>query len=58
MQVGAANMEVPHSEFVDLVKNLLKNPDEREHFFQVSVIVAPWICSVYQCFSSWTIYNI
>ncbi|XP_073345242.1 uncharacterized protein [Pagrus major] len=34
MEVGAANMEVPLSEFVDLVKNLLKNPDEREHFFQ------------------------
>uniref|UniRef100_A0A8C4H416 TERF1-interacting nuclear factor 2 N-terminal domain-containing protein n=1 Tax=Dicentrarchus labrax TaxID=13489 RepID=A0A8C4H416_DICLA len=33
-EVGAANMEAPHSEFVDLVKNLLTNPDEREHFFQ------------------------
>ncbi|KAK9530802.1 hypothetical protein VZT92_012284 [Zoarces viviparus] len=31
---GAANMKVPHSKFVDLVKNLLKNRDEREHFFQ------------------------
>ncbi|KAM9336579.1 uncharacterized protein ABDE67_019608 [Symphorus nematophorus] len=35
MEVGAANMEAPDSAtFVDLVKNLLKNPDEREHFFQ------------------------
>ncbi|XP_042364355.1 zinc finger protein 16-like isoform X2 [Plectropomus leopardus] len=34
MQAGAANMEVRHSEFVDLVKKLLKHPDEREHFFQ------------------------
>ena len=43
-QVGAANMEVSLSEFVDLVKNLLKNPEEREHFFQVSATVAPWKC--------------
>lgn len=41
LQVGAVDMEALHSEFVDLVRNLLKNPDEREHFFQVSVIVAP-----------------
>ncbi|XP_036936634.1 zinc finger protein 93-like isoform X2 [Acanthopagrus latus] len=34
MEVDAANREVSHSEFVDLVKSLLKNPDEREHFFQ------------------------
>ncbi|XP_070783623.1 uncharacterized protein [Enoplosus armatus] len=33
-EAGAANAEVPPSTFVDLVKNLLKNPDEREHFFQ------------------------
>ncbi|KAM9323073.1 uncharacterized protein KZ484_021163 [Pholidichthys leucotaenia] len=33
-RVGATNPEVPHSEFVDLVKNLLKNPKEKEHFFQ------------------------
>lgn len=32
-------MEVSDSEFVDLVRNLLKNSDEREHFFQVSVTV-------------------
>ncbi|XP_037320354.2 zinc finger protein 835-like isoform X1 [Pungitius pungitius] len=31
---SAANMKVPLSKFVDLVNNLLKNPDEREHFFQ------------------------
>uniref|UniRef100_A0A8C2YWL9 TERF1-interacting nuclear factor 2 N-terminal domain-containing protein n=1 Tax=Cyclopterus lumpus TaxID=8103 RepID=A0A8C2YWL9_CYCLU len=30
----ASNMKVPHSKFVDLVQNLLKNRDEREHFFQ------------------------
>ncbi|XP_034563904.1 zinc finger protein 287-like [Notolabrus celidotus] len=28
------NIEVPNSEFVDLVRNLQKNPVEREHFFQ------------------------
>ncbi|XP_044035042.1 zinc finger protein 3 homolog isoform X2 [Siniperca chuatsi] len=33
-EAGAANMEVPHSKFVDLVKNMLKDPEEREHFFQ------------------------
>ncbi|XP_038591177.1 zinc finger protein 699-like isoform X1 [Micropterus salmoides] len=36
-EAGAANMEhveAPHSKFVDLVKNLLNNPDERHHFFQ------------------------
>ncbi|XP_068438603.1 uncharacterized protein [Clinocottus analis] len=31
---GASNIKVPHSEFVDLVKNLLANRDERKHFFQ------------------------
>lgn len=41
MQAGAANMQAPHSDFVDLVKKLLKNPDEREHFYQVSVMVSP-----------------
>lgn len=45
MQVGVTNTEVPCSEFVDLVKNLLKSPEEREHFFQVSVTLT---CSVYQ----------
>lgn len=52
MQAGAANMEhveAPHSKFVDLVKNLLNNPDERHHFFQVSVIVPLLIGLVYQC---------
>nr|XP_046233100.1 zinc finger protein 28-like isoform X2 [Scatophagus argus] len=34
MEAGAADVEVPASEFVDLVKNLLEYPDEREHFFQ------------------------
>ncbi|XP_029311740.1 zinc finger protein 23-like [Cottoperca gobio] len=34
MDAGAANMEVPLSTFVDLIKNLLNNADEREHFFQ------------------------
>ncbi|KAM6964622.1 uncharacterized protein LKV04_020368 [Tautogolabrus adspersus] len=33
-EAGAAHIEVPNSEFVDLVRNLLKNPEEREHFFQ------------------------
>lgn len=33
-EVGAGNEETPHSEFVTLVKTLLKNPDERKHFFQ------------------------
>lgn len=48
MQACDANQEVPHPEFVDLVKKLLKNPDEREHFFQVSVTVLPQIWSVYE----------
>ncbi|XP_070846754.1 uncharacterized protein [Chaetodon trifascialis] len=34
MEVGAGNMEVPHSEFVELVQNLLKNSDDREQYFQ------------------------
>ncbi|XP_069564878.1 uncharacterized protein [Brachyistius frenatus] len=34
MEAGGTNLELPHSDFVDLVKNLLKNPHEREHFFQ------------------------
>ncbi|XP_031179846.1 zinc finger protein 184-like isoform X1 [Sander lucioperca] len=34
MEAGAANMEGPHSKFVDLVYNLMNNPDERGHFFQ------------------------
>ncbi|XP_070708409.1 zinc finger protein 250-like [Pempheris klunzingeri] len=34
IEAGAANVGVSHSGFVDLVKNLLRNPDEREHFFQ------------------------
>uniref|UniRef100_UPI0037E7AE89 zinc finger protein 184-like n=1 Tax=Semicossyphus pulcher TaxID=241346 RepID=UPI0037E7AE89 len=34
MEDGTVDMEVPNSEFVDLVKNLLKNPEERELFFQ------------------------
>lgn len=37
MEFGAADTDAPHSEFVDLVKTLLKNPDEKEHFFQVCV---------------------
>lgn len=41
LQVATASAEASHSEFVDLVRNLLKNPDEREHFFKVSVIDAP-----------------
>jgi len=38
-------MKVPHSKFVDLIKDLLKNRDAREHFFQVSVSIAPRLCS-------------
>ncbi|KAM3592659.1 uncharacterized protein V6R79_023010 [Siganus canaliculatus] len=34
IEVGAADTEVSHGAFVDLVKNLLENPEEREHFFQ------------------------
>lgn len=41
LQVAAAEIEASRSEFVDLVRNLLKNPDEREEFFQVSVVGAP-----------------
>lgn len=41
LQVAATEIEASLPEFVDLVRNLLKNPDEREHFFQVSVVGAP-----------------
>ncbi|GAA6234934.1 zinc finger protein 841-like [Lates japonicus] len=34
MEAGATNVEAPNSNFVDLVKNMLKNPDQRENFFQ------------------------
>ncbi|KAK5851439.1 hypothetical protein PBY51_002233 [Eleginops maclovinus] len=34
VDAGAANTEVPHSTFVDQIKSLLKNADEREHFYQ------------------------
>ncbi|XP_032358685.1 zinc finger protein 551 [Etheostoma spectabile] len=34
VEAGVANMEGPHSKFVDLVYNLLTNPDERGRFFQ------------------------
>lgn len=34
MEGCASNMKVPHSKFVDLIKDLLKNRDAREHFFQ------------------------
>lgn len=41
LQAVAANMdEQPNSNFVDLIKNLLNNPEERERFFQVRVNVA------------------
>ncbi|XP_075889802.1 uncharacterized protein LOC142893273 [Nelusetta ayraudi] len=33
-EVATADTEASHSEFVDLVRNLLKNPEEREHFFK------------------------
>ncbi|KAG7239791.1 hypothetical protein INR49_028378 [Caranx melampygus] len=33
-EAGATDMEVPNSNFVDLVKNMMMNPENREHFFQ------------------------
>ncbi|KAA8581031.1 hypothetical protein FQN60_015317, partial [Etheostoma spectabile] len=36
VEAGVANMEGPHSKFVDLVYNLLTNPDERGRFFQAN----------------------
>ncbi|XP_041672514.1 zinc finger protein 2-like isoform X2 [Cheilinus undulatus] len=33
-EAGAESVEMLNFEFVDLIKHLLKNPDEREHFFQ------------------------
>ncbi|XP_039991910.1 zinc finger protein 841-like [Xiphias gladius] len=33
-EAGATNVEVPNPNFVDLVKNMLENPDRRENFFQ------------------------
>ncbi|XP_033987933.1 zinc finger protein 567-like [Trematomus bernacchii] len=33
MDAGAANTVEPHATFVDLIKSLLKNADEREHFY-------------------------
>lgn len=41
LQVVTADAEASHSEFVNLVRNLLKNSDERENFFKVSVIDLP-----------------
>lgn len=37
-QAGGAEAELTSSNFVEFVKNLLKNPEEREHFFQVSFV--------------------
>ncbi|KAF3858966.1 hypothetical protein F7725_021365 [Dissostichus mawsoni] len=34
MDAGAANTVEPHATFVDLIKSLLKNADEREHFYR------------------------
>ncbi|XP_047464722.1 zinc finger protein 329-like [Mugil cephalus] len=34
MEAGGTDTELRHSSFVDLVKNLLENPDEKEHFFE------------------------
>lgn len=39
LQDGDGNAEVTQSNFMDLVENLLKNPEEREHYFQVSLVV-------------------
>ncbi|XP_028264581.1 uncharacterized protein LOC114437847 [Parambassis ranga] len=33
-EAGDANTDVTQSNFVDLVQNLLKSPEEREHYFQ------------------------
>ena len=38
-QAGSTNEEEPNSDFVDDVKNILKDPEKREDFFQVRVIV-------------------
>lgn len=38
-QAGGAEAELTSSNFVEFVKNLLRNPEEREHFFQVSIVV-------------------
>lgn len=37
MQAGGTNVELPQSNFVDLVKSLQNDPEEREHFFQVCI---------------------
>lgn len=37
MQAGASNVELPQSNFVDLVKSLQNDAEEREHFFQVCI---------------------
>ncbi|XP_030611060.1 zinc finger protein 184-like isoform X2 [Archocentrus centrarchus] len=34
MEAGGTNIELPLSNFVDLVNSLLNDPEEREHFFQ------------------------
>lgn len=34
VEAGATNVKVPNSDFVDLVKNMLKDPEKRENFFQ------------------------
>lgn len=34
VEAGGTNVELPQSNFVDLVNSLLNDPEEREHFFQ------------------------
>lgn len=43
LQLIATNIEPLHSEFVDLVKKLLNNSDERQQFFQVSIFSIGYI---------------
>lgn len=45
LQVGATNIETSHSEFVELVKKMLNNSDQRQRFFQVSML-SHWIYTV------------
>lgn len=43
LQLIATNMGSLHSEFVDLVKKMLNNSDERQQFFQVSIFSIGYI---------------
>ena len=42
LQSGDAEVELSESKFVELVESLLKDPSERENFYQVCVALLWW----------------